>query len=60
MTDDALFPTSPTLLGRLSQEAWGRFVAHVAAGCVLFALGVAGVGLQGWHAAKRPRGEDKG
>jgi RNA polymerase sigma-70 factor (ECF subfamily) len=33
MTDDALFPTSPTLLGRLSrhpndQEAWGRFVAR--------------------------------
>jgi hypothetical protein len=31
--------------------------AHVAAGCVFFAMGAAGVGLQGWHAVKRLRGD---
>jgi hypothetical protein len=30
--------------------------AHVISGGTLFALGAAGVGLQGWHAAKRLRG----
>ena len=30
--------------------------ARVVAGCTLFALGAAGVGLQGWHAGKRLRG----
>jgi hypothetical protein len=30
--------------------------AHAACGGILFALGAAGVGLQGWHAVKRLRG----
>ena len=30
--------------------------AHAVCGCILLALGAAGVGLQGWHAAKRLRG----
>ena len=30
--------------------------AHVFAGCVFFAMGAVGVGLQGWHAVKRLRG----
>ena len=30
--------------------------AHVVCGRILFALGAAGVGLQGWHAVKRLRG----
>ena len=34
--------------------------AHAACGGTLFALGAAGVGLQGWHAVKRLRGGDKG
>ena len=34
--------------------------AHVVCGGILFALGAAGVGLQGWHAVKRLRGGDKG
>jgi hypothetical protein len=34
--------------------------AHVVCGGALFALGAAGVGLQGWHAVKRLRGGPAG
>ena len=30
--------------------------AHAVCGGILFALGAAGVGLQGWHAVRRRRG----
>ena len=30
--------------------------AHVAAGCIFFAMGALGVGWQGWEAVKRLRG----
>jgi hypothetical protein len=29
---------------------------HVVCGGILFAMGAAGIGLQGWHAVKRLRG----
>jgi hypothetical protein len=32
--------------------------AHAVCGGTLFALGAAGVGLQGWHAVKRLRGSE--
>jgi hypothetical protein len=34
--------------------------AHVVVGCIFFAMGTAGVGLQGWHAVKRLRGRGQG
>ena len=52
------WPTVVALAGALLASS--GHAAHAVCGAFLFALGAAGVGLQGWHAVKRLRGGSKG